>query len=416
MDMLRRFLLGAVLTVCCAAASSFGKVMEPRDILEKALSKLEEIDCVSYALDSRTFPTQEDSLYIEHRHFLNREYRNPTDTFGLVKFITLKSDSAFYSSFDGRDDLFYYKGYTEDCVEKSDISRQTVMMVESPFFNKATRLCEFLLTTDFPVELTVEDRNDKWRIDAAVEGGRQIIVLGKPRQAEWSPDGVVTQFGLEIDKTSYLPDFLSFNQSYPQERVEWRVSDVRINKPGEGFDLELKAYLPDVPVFRDNGSEIGNFMKGQFDKFKASLASSPLQTDSLELVDGGKVSLMDSEGKVRLIALLSLRCAYTHMMLPILNKIREKFSDDDLMMLGVVLQSDAQMEALRRFKNTNGIEFDLARNNGQFYRYYSSMELSPVIIIISPEGELAGYINGYGDSMYDVVVNAIEEILREGVD
>lgn len=106
MDMLRRFLLGAVLTVCCAAASSFGKVMEPRDILDKTLSKLEEIDCVSYTLDGLTFPTQEDSLYIEHRHFLNREYRNPTDTLGLVKFITLKSDSSFYRSFDGRDDLF----------------------------------------------------------------------------------------------------------------------------------------------------------------------------------------------------------------------------------------------------------------------------------------------------------------------
>ncbi|MDE5881904.1 MAG: hypothetical protein K2H60_09255 [Muribaculaceae bacterium] len=74
------------------------------------------------------------------------------------------------------------------------------------------------------------------------------------------------------------------------------------------------------------------------------------------------------------------------------------------------------MEALRRFKNTNGIEFDLARNNGQFYRYYSSMELSPVIIIINPEGELAGYINGYGEGMYNVVVNAIEDILREDGD
>lgn len=402
--------------MCCAAASSFGKVMEPRDILEKTLSKLEEINCVSYTLDGLTFPTQEDSLYIEHRHFLNREYRNPTDTFGLVKFITLKSDSSFYRSFDGRDDLFYYKGYTEDCVEKSDISRKTLMMVESPFFNKATRLCEFLLTTDFPVELTVEDRNDKWRIDAAVEGGRQIIVLGKPRQAEWSPDGVVTRFGLEIDKTSYLPDLLSFNQSYPQERVEWKVSDVRINEPGEGFDLELDKYLPDVPVFRDNGPEIGDFMKGQRDKFKEALAAAPLQTDTLELVDGGEVSLRDSEGKLRLISLLSLRCAYTHMTLPMLNKIRERFSDDELVMLGVVLQSDAQMEALRRFKDTNGIEFDLARNNGEFYRYYSSFELSPVIVIINPEGELAGYIDGYEEDLYDVLENNIEEMLGEGRD
>lgn len=334
----------------------------------------------------------------------------------MVKFITLKSDSSFYRSFDGRDDLFYYKGYTKDYVEKSDISRKTVMMVESPFFNKATRLCEFLLTTDFPVELTVEDRNDKWRIDAAVEGGRQIIVFGKPRQAEWSPDGVVTRFGLEIDKTSYLPDFLSFNQGYPQERVEWRVSDVRINEPGEGFDLELKAYLPDVPVFRDNGPEIGDFMKGQRDKFKEALAAAPLQTDTLELVDGGEVSLRDSEGKLRLISLLSLRCGYSHMTLPMLNKIRERFSDDDLVMLGVMLQSDAQIEALRRFKNSNGIEFDLARNNGQFYRYYSAIESSPVIVIINPEGEVAGYIGGYGEDLYDVLVSNIEEMLGEGRD
>lgn len=301
-------------------------------------------------------------------------------------------------------------------MEKSDISRKTVMMVESPFFNKATRLCEFLLTTDFPVELTVEDRNDKWRIDAAVEGGRQIIVFGKPRQAEWSPDGVVTRFGLEIDKTSYLPDFLSFNQGYPQERVEWRVSDVRINEPGEGFDLELKACLPDVPVFRDNGPEIGDFMKGQRDKFKEALAAAPLQTDTLELVDGGEVSLRDSEGKLRLISLLSLRCVYSHMTLPMLNKIRERFSDDDLVMLGVMLQSDAQMEALRRFKNSNGIEFDLARNNGQFYRYYSAIESSPVIVIINPEGELVGYIGGYSEDLYDVLVSNIEEMLEEGRD
>ncbi len=98
----------------------------PKELLEKTLSKLQEITTVSYALDERSYSTQEDSFYYDRRAFLNTEYRNPEDTLGLVKFISFKPDSTFYRAYDGQFDLFYSTDYMDNYIESKDVSRQTI--------------------------------------------------------------------------------------------------------------------------------------------------------------------------------------------------------------------------------------------------------------------------------------------------
>lgn len=420
--MIRRLgftLLMVVWFVGLGSASVQG--MTPRELLEGTLLKLKEINTVSYTLDERTYLTQEDSFYYDRRSFLNTEYRNPEDTLGLVKFISFKPDSTFYRAYDGQFDLFYSTDYMDNYIESKDVSRQTIATVQSPFFNNVERLCEFLLTTDYPLAMCVEDKNDKWRIDAEVEGGMQIYIFGKPR-AMWSPDGVVSRFAIEIDKNSLLADFLAFNVGYPQQRTEWRASEVKTNTPTTE-DFNVEAHLPNLPILRLNGAELDKFHKEQWETFSEQLQSSPLPTDSLLLVAGGKgalgkpngdkVTLRKGKGKVKLLLLCSFNCGYTYFVLPMFNKLREDYPEEEIMILGVMLQSNAQMEALQQFKENQGINFELAQDNGNFYRHYSPIGLSPVIIVIDPEDNLIAYYRGAGNTLYDDLNEILKATLKD---
>lgn len=114
-------------------------VPSPGYVIEKALEALKGIHTVSYNLEMREYLTPEDSAFVNKSTFRYIECENKGDSTGLSKFICFNKDGEFRDSYDGMFSLRLGDGY----ISKTDISRQSVVSISSPFYNYVTRLCEY---------------------------------------------------------------------------------------------------------------------------------------------------------------------------------------------------------------------------------------------------------------------------------
>lgn len=383
---------------------SYGEEPTSEMFIERILEALDRIHTVSYNLEERFYQTGDDSLYLSKKIFRYIECENKEDSTGLSKFVCFNEDGRFCDSYDGMFSL----EYCDNHLRKTDMSRQSVVNIQSPFYNCITRLCEYLQEPDSLKVVNVEDKDDYWELRADIKGDN-VLFYGYPRS--YPTAGGWSRFIIRVDKDNFNPMFLSSSNSL-SSKIEQEVSDVKINESSvESFSVE--KYLPELPVLRHNGSEIMEYSKRRNKESAEAGMNCVLPTDTLNIIGGGVYSLNDSKGKVRVLMLTLVSCGPCFLSYPIYNEIYRKYSDSaEVDVKGVLYQYTGEMEAYKKFLKKYSIEFPVALNNGRFYKVFSSAGVAPIFIVIDRDDKIVLYHLGYDKNLYDIIDGKIRECLK----
>lgn len=400
----------AFITLCLilsAATARAASTPETSQLLEQILDVLRGVHTARYELTQKTFTTPDDSLYIVVDRYRIDECESPADTAGMANFVTHKPDGSFRNAYDGKRSIWERYGY----LDISDLSKwHGVHTIAPPFFNHATRLCEYLSRPDVDKTVTVIDRDSIWEIDAVVREYQQIVFYGKPYIMPSLPY-VTSHFTLSVDKETLMPSRLTFLSGWPQMRYECSVSDVALNPyPADQFSVE--GMLPDLPrpaTDEEKKEIMERFNARHHEKMETGLYPS----DTLRMTDGKRVSLAQYKGKPLILLLTSTYCGYCRFAYPILNKLYDEYPADSIGMLGVILEDTAMPEAITRYAVEHEIRFPLAQNNGRFYQHFCPNGLAPVIIVADADGKPVLWQNSIDPENPDKIERRIRKAVEK---
>jgi len=362
-----------------------------REVLERTLECLKGVHTARYVMEQYRYETPADTFYSDKETRRYIECENPADTSGLAMSVTYRPDGTFQSARNEKASYYMRDTY----MSRSDLSRwYGVRYADPPFFNHATRLCEYLLRDGGNKEVTVKDGGDTWIIDAVVSEYQLIAFHGKAYVSMSYPNEK-SLFTLTVDKNTFMPSRLSFLQCVPVMRFEKVISEVEINPlPAEGFAVE--TYLPDLPSYEDEEERQEGRRQDKLNR--QHVESNPLPSDTLPLIGGGSISLSETKGKVRVMLMTSNYCGFCLATYPVINKLMDDYaSDDDVEVFGVILQTGAEPAALEAYKRKNDIRFPLAQNNGRFYEYFIPNGLSPAILVIDRDDKVQLWQYGFSE-------------------
>ena len=376
-----------------------------REVLERTLECLKGVHTARYVMEQYRYETPADSFYSDKETRIYIECENPADTSGLAMLVTYYPDGKFQSASNEKASYYMRDAY----MSRTDLSRwYGVRYADPPFFNHATRLCEYLLRDGGNKEVTVKDGGDTWIIDAVVSEYQLIAFHGKAYVVMSYPNEK-SLFTLTVDKNTFMPSRLSFLWCVPVMRFEKVISDVEINPlPAEGFAIE--TYLPDLPSYEDEEERQEGRRQDKLNRQRVE--SKPLPSDTLQLIGGGSISLSESKGKVRVMLLTSNYCGFCLASYPVINKLMDDYaSDDDVEVFGVILQSEAEPAALEAYKRKNDIRFPLAQNNGRFYEYFIPNGLSPAILVIDRDDKVQLWQYGFSEENSSKIDGKIRKLI-----
>ncbi|MDE6370447.1 MAG: TlpA family protein disulfide reductase [Duncaniella sp.] len=395
-------IVSAFMLACGPLAAMADVTPAASEILSGTLEKLKDVHTARYTLTEHLFHAPDDSLFIREEKARYIECENPADTTGASKYVILYEDGRLNTALDSCYRLFPMG----DFYEKSNREHST--RVFPAFYNRVTRLCDWLLEPADNKIVTVKDLGDMWQVDALVKDSKLILFQGYPNVMEMSPDGVNPRFALRVDKSTMMPVWTSYYSNLPVSRFEESVSDVELNPfPVDSFSVA--EYVGDRPVYEKNESR--EAYKEWRKALGKRIVAAKVPSDTLTLLDGRQVSLADNPHKAKVVFFATTQCGWCHVAFPIINKVYETVPTDSVDMWGVMMESIAQPQGVIEVLNKMGLNLPMALNNGRFYEHFFPQHLSPAVVVVSPEGKVVLYQNGVPtphEKLADKIYEAID--------
>lgn len=351
----------------------------PLELLAKILGNLRDVHTARYKFVKKNFYGVDDTVYIGNKNGEMIECECPTDTFGVSLHVINNLDGTFRNAYTM--DYGYDRDAGDDFISKTDTRRNFLRFTDPPFFNRITRLCEYLLGPAENKTITVEDLGDEWQINATVREHMQVCFYGYPRVSTSDPY-VESRFVVRVDKNTLMPVWTSYLERWPQQRVEVSVSDVELNPyPAETFRVEdffqglpVQDYDPDKKV-----ADIRARRKHDTDSIKQL----PLPTDPIRFATCDRtVSFPEMRGKVKVILLTLEGCGPCRASYPYLSEIYDGLPKDRVEMFAVMYDHDgAQPEAYRSYQQCHGITFPMVLDN-KLYAHFDPDLVAPILLVI----------------------------------
>ena len=391
--------VGLPLTLLCATT-------EPTEVLSRTLDELRKVHTARYVMTERVFssPAATECSGINIRRVI--ECENPSDTSENAKSLIFKTDGKLERAYDG--DYTYYEriGFIDKCGRTYDGVRR----IQPPFYNHTKHLCEYLLVPNDKITVTMDDEGDTWLVKAEVREWQQVCFFGKPYISP-SMAYAKSYFGLRINKSDMMPIWISYLMNWPQNRYERVVSEVELN-PVTVDDFVFSDCLPDLPVCIDNDSSKKE--KEQMDVHYGQVFEQPFPTDTLQLGNGGTVSLAQFGDRVKVILFTSEYCGACEYAYPIINAIYDDYSADSVAVFGVLWNTYDEMRpgALKSLAERKNIRFPLAMDNGRFYSHFYPNGLAPNILVVSRDNKKVLWQRG----MDHFRIDKTEKKIREAID
>lgn len=128
--------------------------------------------------------------------------------------------------------------------------------------------------------------------------------------------------------------------------------------------------------------------------------------------DGKPVNLEQLRGKVVVVTFWASWCGYCLKELPVLDVLQKNASDKWLQVVAVnVEDGNQEYRAMMRQMKDYGIAMTRDRN-GAIARGYG-VNAYPNLWIVDPQGRMAVHHRGYSEDALEVIINEINQILRE---
>ena len=346
------------------------------------------------------------------KHYINSEPYNYTecflegDTTGVSVYAGMMTDGTFDRAYDG--ELSYYFLDPLLNIQTNEIDGE--VKPRMAYFAHVRALCDYMLDYD-KLSVSMSDGGDHWIVEAETEDHPQISFRGgKAYSDPRMPIPTRVHFVTKVDKSTMLPTSTSYLTGMPLQKIEMRVENVKINEADPTKEL-ITSKIPDMPRYPNREFSIER-RRVNNEQFKY-VYENPLPTDTLRMSDDSQYSLTGTEGKVRVIALMSVNCGVSSSLYPTLNKIREKYAPEEVEVISVLSEGAGEREAIEEYMTKAGLKVPLARDNGRFYKYFAPSKLSPMNIVADREGNRKFLQIGFNNKSEGSIIGAIEKYLND---
>ncbi len=418
---MKRFYLGllfaatSLLLVAAQPAASAGNAESTKEFLSSILKAVSAVDSVRYGLVMRTY-VPGDSFYISEKKSEYVECKNPADTSLLAKYVARDEGKKMFSRAYFGDSVYYCQkaGY----ITRSDGISFGFKTVSPPFFNHATSILDYFLTSDRDIKISITDCGDNWLVSGDIPCDvARICFYGKPREMMSFPYPECV-YELLINKTDSLPRRISYQSGNPPFLEVQEINNIEFGdlSPDE-FSID-KINVDGAPCFdsENDGREIWKRYEA-IKQLRHGLASKPAPDFELIEVGGDTLRLADYRDKVLLLLVTSATCPHARQIMPVLDKISADYASAGVRVLGVYSEPTMQTGALSNLKERYKISFPVAidRQSSVVDTYFTG-GLTPVLYIIDRTGTMHCSVGGASpvEGVYDRDVRKIiDEVLAK---
>lgn len=130
--------------------------------------------------------------------------------------------------------------------------------------------------------------------------------------------------------------------------------------------------------------------------------------------DGNVYRLSQFKSKVILIEFLSTKCFACDMVIPDINRLKEKFNTDELSIVGILFNDDiGDVQKLKEFSKSKEIRYPLYIGDKALKKNFNIYGF-PNFIIINENKKIVQIYRGITKDMFGLLSKDIENLLKSG--
>lgn len=364
-----------------------------KDYLRKVLGNLEKIESATYFAIEQAWEPGDTTALVNRRTFCI-EYDHPEDTTIGAKFVRFDGVDTTKAVFgyDGTIRAFAY--HDTKRLEIDDFTTRSLPFrpLSSPFFNYTKNIIKYALETSDSITVTVKDGATDCHIKIVINENEQVEFFGKACHLPanpycWDPTSI---YELWVSKANDLPYKVRREMSTNISMTE--CVDTQLNNTSkENFDL--LSFFP-------KNYEIVEYGERKNLQHVSDLLSKKAPDWTLKDVSGKMVSLSDFKGKLLLIQLTGIGCGPCRASIPFLNRLRAKFSMDDLGLVAIETWS-RKGHALQNYIERYDIKYMLLSGTDEICKEYQTGGSVPVFFLLDEKRIVRNVFNGYGEQTTD---------------
>lgn len=131
-------------------------------------------------------------------------------------------------------------------------------------------------------------------------------------------------------------------------------------------------------------------------------------------IEGNSLNLYKFKSKVILIKFLSTKCFACDMVIPDINQLRKKFSNDQLIVIGVLFSDEISNSIkLHEFSKDRGIEYPIFFTDTKYKKPYNVFGF-PKFFILNERKEIIQIYTGITRDTFGLLNTEIEKLLNKG--
>ncbi|MCX7988467.1 MAG: TlpA family protein disulfide reductase [Thermodesulfovibrio sp.] len=131
-------------------------------------------------------------------------------------------------------------------------------------------------------------------------------------------------------------------------------------------------------------------------------------------VDGNSSNLYQFKGKVILIEFLSVKCFACDMVIPDINRLRDKFPNEQLTIIGVLFSDEiSNINKLYDFAKDRGIKYPIYFADSKFKKLYNVFGF-PNFFILNEKKQIIQIYRGITRDTFGLLNSDIEKVLKKG--
>ena len=356
------------------------------EFLKRVLSNLEQIKSATYTSIKEAWQ-QGDTIATRISCYFVREYNNPADTTigASVIHFDCECSTKFLWGYDGNIAV----SVSEGIISVNDFTTRALPFrpVSPPFFNYTTSIIRYVLTTQDNISVDLQEFDDYYFFRLVINEDRQIEFFGRAYRMAENPFifGETTSiYELWICKSNYLP-YRVRREMFHSISVE-AVSNVELNTLSIA-DFDIRNYFP-------VDYEINIRGENRLPRNESALIGQKAPSWTLYDKNGRSVPLSKLKGKVSLIQFTGIGCTPCTASIPLMNELREKFSEDDFGLVAIETWVRRQ-EALQNYARRHRINYILLSGTDEIAKKYGVGLAAPIFFILDRDQIVRKVISGY---------------------
>jgi thiol-disulfide isomerase/thioredoxin len=210
-----------------------------------------------------------------------------------------------------------------------------------------------------------------------------------------------TQIDLTINSVNYFPQVIKHQIDYPM----FNMTNTTILVADTITMVEKKYAEFDYSDFIPNGYRP---LSSENEKIRLDTKNPPLW--KLQSLSGESISLLSLRGKVVLVDFFSLWCGPCRKATPEIDKMREEFSEVNIVFLGIDVSKRTNKKELQKYVDENNIKYPFLIDGEKVESDYGIFGI-PTFILFNKQGQVSYIKTGFSNNVIEEIRNEITKLI-----